>query len=70
MPAEAAPITFVNQSQEAGGIGHGCRFVGESGWVHVVRGDIKASDEGILKDPQNKYDTMPIALPVSRPESP
>ena len=60
--ANAAPITFANEGKE---IGHGCRFIGESGWVHVVRGNIKASDEKILQDPQNKYDTMPIKLPVS-----
>ncbi|HEY2572593.1 MAG TPA: Gfo/Idh/MocA family oxidoreductase [Verrucomicrobiaceae bacterium] len=63
--AGAAPITFVSESKVPGQIAHGARFVGDSGWVHVVRGNIRASDESILKDPQNKYDTMPVTLPVS-----
>jgi predicted dehydrogenase len=29
-------------------VGHGCRFVGNKGWVHVTRGGIAASDPGIL----------------------
>ena len=33
--------------------------------MHVQRGTIQASDERILRDPQNKYDTMPVKLPVS-----
>ena len=49
--AKGAPITFVNQGAE---IGHGIRFIGESGWVHVVRGQIKASDESILRDLHNE----------------
>ena len=57
--ANAAPITFVNQGEE---IGHGVRFIGDDGWVHVVRGQIKASDEKILRDPQNKMGAMPISL--------
>lgn len=60
--ANAAPITFVNQGDE---IGHGARFIGENGWIHVVRGNITASEEGLLRDPQNKVGTMPIKLPVS-----
>lgn len=60
--ASAAPVTFASQGPE---IGHGARFIGESGWVHVVRGDIKASDEAILRDPQNKAGAMPVKLPVS-----
>jgi predicted dehydrogenase len=63
--ANAAPIVFANESKEEGKIGHGARFIGEDGWVHVVRGNIGASNENILKDPQNKYDTMPVKLPVS-----
>lgn len=63
--ANAAPILFSNESKEAGKIGHGARFVGDNGWVHVVRGNIWASHENILKDPQNRYDTMPVKLPVS-----
>ena len=63
--AKAAPIIFVNESKDPSKISHGARFIGESGWVHVVRGSIWASDENILKDPQNKYDTMPVKLPVS-----
>ncbi len=61
--AKAAPVTFVNDGTE--GFKHGIRFVGETGWVHVDRGTITAHDEQFLRDPQNKYDTMPIALPIS-----
>lgn len=61
--ASAAPITFVSDGTP--GFSHGIRFVGESGWVHVKRGLIQASDERLLRDPQNKYDTMPLKLPVS-----
>ncbi len=61
--AQAAPVTFVNDGTP--GFEHGIRFVGEAGWVHVLRGAIKASDEQILRDPQNKVDTMPVQLPVS-----
>lgn len=61
--ANAAPITFVNEGNE--GIKHGTRFIGERGWVHVLRGSIRASDEAILRDPANKDGTMPIKLPVS-----
>jgi len=60
--ANAAPITFADQGNE---IGHGARFIGENGWVHVVRGKITASDEAILRDPQNKVGTMPIKLQES-----
>jgi len=59
--ASAAPITFATQGEE---IGHGVRFIGESFWVHVVRGSIKASDAALLRDPQNAMGTMPIKLPV------
>jgi predicted dehydrogenase len=58
--ANAAPITFVNQDNS--GIGHGTRFIGENGWVHVLRGKISASDEAILRDPACKVGTMPIKL--------
>jgi len=61
--AQAAPITFVNDGTP--GLSHGIRFVGETGWVHVRRGAIEASRAEILRDPQNKYDTMPVTLPVS-----
>lgn len=61
--ANAAPVTFVNDGTP--GFTHGIKFVGESAWVHVARGSIAASDEGLLRDPQNKYDTMPIRLPIS-----
>ena len=47
------------------GIGHGTRFIGENGWVHVLRGNIKASDDAILRDPANKEGTMPIKLIAS-----
>ena len=29
-------------------VGHGCRFIGNKGWVHVTRAGIAASDPGIL----------------------
>lgn len=61
--ANASPITFVSDGTP--GFSHGIRFVGETGWVHVKRGTIEASSEQILRDPQNKCDTMPIQLPVS-----
>jgi len=61
--ANAAPVTFVSEGTP--GFSHGIRFVGESAWVHVQRGLIEASHEQVLRDPQNKYDTMPITLPVS-----
>ena len=61
--AKAAPITFVNEARDD--IAHGIRFIGENGWVHVRRGDIKASDEAVLRDPANKAGAMPIKLPVS-----
>jgi predicted dehydrogenase len=61
--ANATPVTFVNDGTP--GFEHGIRFIGESAWVHVKRGDIKASDENLLRDPQNKYDTMPVKLPIS-----
>jgi predicted dehydrogenase len=61
--AQGAPITFVNEGRD--GISHGARFIGDAGWVHVKRGLITASDEAILRDPQNKAGAMPITLPVS-----
>ena len=59
----ATPVTFVSNGQ---GFDHGVRFVGESAWVHVARGSIRAHDEKLLRDPANKCGQMPIALPVSR----
>ncbi len=61
--AQAAPMTFVSDGTP--GFAHGIKFVGESAWVHVARGSIAAGDDGLLRDPQNKYDTMPIQLPIS-----
>jgi predicted dehydrogenase len=61
--ARAAPLTFVSDGTP--GYGHGIRFLGESAWVHVRRGLIEASDDRLLRDPQNKYDSMPVKLPVS-----
>jgi predicted dehydrogenase len=61
--AHAAPVTFVSDGTP--GFSHGIRFLGESAWVHVKRGTLEASDERILRDPQNKCGTMPITLPVS-----
>ena len=62
--ADAAPVTFVTDGTE--GFKHGIRFIGETGWVHVDRGTITAHNEQFLRDPQNKYDTMPIKLPISQ----
>lgn len=59
----AAPVTFVSDGTP--GFQHGVRFIGESGWVHVLRGDLQASDPALLRDPQNKSGTMPVRLPVS-----
>ena len=61
--ADAAPMVFVSDGTP--GFSHGVRFVGSSGWVHVVRGDIKASDEKLLEDPENKVGTMPLKLAIS-----
>lgn len=60
--AKGAPIVFADQSKDPKEIGHGIRFIGENGWVHVVRGQIKASDESILRDPHNKIGEMPVVL--------
>ncbi len=61
--AGAAPVTFVNDGTPE--FHHGIRFIGETGWVQVKRGMIEAANEAFLRDPQNKYDTMPVKLPVS-----
>ena len=61
--ADATPVTFVSDGTP--GFEHGVRFVGESAWVHAARGLIKAPDDRFLRDPQNKYDTMPVQLPIS-----
>ena len=61
--AAAAPVTFV--SDGTAGFKHGVRFVGESGWVHVLRGTIESATEALLRDPQNKYDALPVKLPIS-----
>jgi predicted dehydrogenase len=57
--ANAAPMTFV-------GPGNGVRFVGDAASVLVRRGKIQASDDKLLRDPKNKYDTMPVKLPISK----
>ena len=62
--ARATPVTFVSDGTP--GYSHGVRFVGDSAWVHVARGSIRAHDEKFLRHPQNKYDTMPVKLPISR----
>jgi predicted dehydrogenase len=59
----ATPVTFVSDGTP--GFRHGIRFVGDAGWVHVLRGVIDSSDERLLRDPQNKCGAMPIKLPVS-----
>lgn len=61
--ARATPMTFVSDGTP--GFGHGVRFIGESGWIHVKRGEIEAANETFLREPQNKYGTMPVKLPVS-----
>lgn len=61
--ANAAPVTFVSDGTP--GCSHGVRFVGESGWVHVVRGGIQAHDDALLKSPENKVGAMPVKLPAS-----
>ncbi len=61
--SHATRMTFV--SDGALGFQHGIRFIGEEGWVHVKRGVIEVSKEQLLRDPQNKYGSMPIKLPVS-----
>jgi len=61
--AHAVPITFVNDGTP--GFRHGIRFIGEAGWVHVLRGVIEPSDERLLRDPGNKCGAMPVKLPVS-----
>lgn len=61
--ANAAPVTFVHEGTP--GFEHGIRFIGESVWVHVRRGDIKSSSEKFLSDPQNQCGGMPIKLPIS-----
>ena len=57
--ANAAPVTFV-------GPGNAVRFVGEAASVLVRRGQIQPSDKKLLRDPKNKYDTMPVKLPISK----
>jgi predicted dehydrogenase len=61
---DAAPITFVSEKNDEG-IEHGAKFIGDSGWVYVKRGFIKASSDDLLRDPANKDGTMPVKLPVS-----
>jgi predicted dehydrogenase len=61
--AGAAPITFVNNGR---GIDFGVRFIGELGWIHVNRGSIRAHDDKLLRDPQNKPGKLTVKLPVSR----
>lgn len=61
--ARGAPITFASEGTP--GFAHGIRFIGDSGWVHVRRGLIEASDGNLLRDPGNKCGTMPVKLPAS-----
>ncbi len=61
--ANAAPVVFVSDGTL--GFTNGLRFVGSSGWVYVVRGDITAHEEKFLEDPKNKVGAMPIKLPIS-----
>jgi predicted dehydrogenase len=61
--ARTPPVTFVSDGQ---GFDHGVRFVGESAWVHVTRGSIRAGDPKFLRDPENKPEKLPVRLPVSR----
>jgi predicted dehydrogenase len=62
--AQAAPVTFVSDGTP--GFAHGIRFVGESAWVHVRRGDLSAGDEKFLADPQNRPEALPARLPRSK----
>jgi predicted dehydrogenase len=64
--AGAAPVTFTNNGR---GPAFGVKFSGDSGWVHVNRGAIRASDDQLLRDPQNKAGKMGIKLPVSHDHS-
>ncbi len=57
------PIEFASEGKP--GFKHGIKFVGETGWVHVDRGAITASDETLLRDPQSKVGAMALKLPVS-----
>lgn len=60
---QRAPVEFASEGTP--GFKHGIKFIGESAWIHVDRGAITASDQGILRDPQNKMDGMPVTLPIS-----
>lgn len=62
--AKAAPITFVTQGSE--GVSHGVKFIGEDHWVRVVREQIWASEDSVLRDPLNANGAMSIKLPVSK----
>ncbi len=57
------PIEFASEGTP--GFKHGITFVGETGRVHVDRSAITASDEALLRDPQNKVGAMAVKLPVS-----
>lgn len=61
--AGRAPVVFANEGTE--GFEHGIRFVGETDSVHVRRGTIESPNPELLRDPHNKYDTMPVTLPIS-----
>jgi predicted dehydrogenase len=61
--AGRAPLVFAHEG--TAGFDHGIKFIGESDIVHVKRGTITSPNENLLRDPQNKYDTMPITLPIS-----
>ncbi len=61
--AGRAPLVFAHEGTP--GFDHGIKFIGESDTVHVKRGTITSPNENLLRDPQNKYDTMPITLPIS-----
>lgn len=56
--AEATPVTFKGKGRV------GVTFIGEDERLFVTRGELMAAD-GILRDPQNRYGTMPVKLPVS-----
>ena len=61
--ANATPVTFVSDGTP--GFEHGIRFIGDKTWVHVKRGMIESAEDRFLTDPENKYDAMPISLPIS-----
>ncbi len=61
--AKAAPIIFVSDGTP--GFNHGVKFVGESAWVHVLRGGFSTGPKDFRDDPQFQEPALPVQLPVS-----